>query len=109
MLYSCAVWVRMVLSTTGSLHVDCTGKLGISHCSALRAILGMDNGLHNNLVFNLAGKWPLQLHIANQVYWFAYSVKDNPHVVSEPLTWLWQLDDDVFPKRLALGKVQVTD
>ena len=48
-------------------------------------VLGKDNGLHNELVYILAGEWPLQLHIAKQVYWFAKSMKDNPRLVSELL------------------------
>ena len=61
--YGCAVWGPVVLSAAGSLHVDCTGKLGTSYHSALHAILGMNNALHNELVYILAGEWPLQLHI----------------------------------------------
>ena len=78
----------MELSTDGSLHVDCTGKLRTSRQSALHAIQGMNNGLYNELVYILAGKWPLQLDIAKLVYRFVESMKDNPNLVSELLAWL---------------------
>ena len=86
--YGCAVWGPAVLSAACSLHVNCTGKRRLSHCSAFRAILGMKNGLHNDLVYILAGECHLQLHIVKQVYQFVKIMKDNPHLVSKPLVWL---------------------
>ena len=88
MLYGFAVWGHVVLSTTGSLHVHCTDKFGTSHRCVLCVILGMSNELRNEWVYILAGNQPLQLHIANQVYHFAKSMKDNPCTVGEPLAWL---------------------
>ena len=100
------MWDPTVLSTAASLHMDCTGKLRTSHCSALHATLGVSNDLGKELVYVLAGECHLQLHIANQVYQFTKSTKNNACTVSEQLAWLQQLDDNVLPKRLALGKVQ---
>ena len=52
----------------------------------------------------------MQLHISKQVYWFAKTIKDNSRMISEPLAWLQQLDDNMLPKGLALGKVHdITD
>ena len=53
-----------------------------------RCLVSVANGLHNELVYVIAGKWPLQLHIAKQVYCFAKIMKYNPRVVIELLAWL---------------------
>ena len=106
LLYGCVVWGEYcVCMQEDRWCEDHTKKLGSLQRKALRAILGVNNDVRNEIVYVLACEWPLHAHIIKQMLRYLDGCREHKRLVTEIRDWGEQQDNDRLRAQLPLSKM----
>lgn len=106
LLYGVPVWGSQVLPRSGEVTTDRTGQVGAFYRGALRSIMGLGRVVRDAVVFVLAGRLPLRLHIAKALWRYADGLRDSSRLVASVVRWVWNLEATATYQRMSVVALQ---
>ena len=92
LLYGGPVWGMAYFPASGDLARDCMGCMGVFYRRCLRSLLGFSRNTHNQVLYVLSGRRPLQLYLAKAVFCFVIHAESHTGLLGMVAAWVCGLE-----------------
>lgn len=79
------------------------GLVRVFYKCCIRTLFGVSRATHNEVLYGLSGRGPLQLYLARAVFRFVLHSDEHPSLLGSVAAWVRSLDSERVRSGLFLG------